>query len=92
MKRWFVTGTFLAALLISGCTASPAAVQGPAGPPGPQGNSAPDQDRDRDKDRDRNRDQDRDRDADRQAKGAPCPDGEHLVTNPDDRSTSCVRN
>ena len=89
MQKSLVTGALLAALLITGCSATPAAAPGPAGPqgqPGEQGMAGRDSDRDRDKDRDHSADRDRDH----QPNAAPCPAGEHLFTDKDGRAV-CAR-
>jgi hypothetical protein len=85
MQKSLVTSGLLAALLIAGCSATPAAAPGPAGPqgqPGEQGTAGRDSDRDRDRDRDKDRDH--------QPNAAPCPAGEHLFTDKDGRAI-CAR-
>jgi hypothetical protein len=85
MQKSLVTSALLAALLIAGCSATPAAAPGPAGPqgqPGEQGTAGRDSDRDRDRDRDK--------DQDHQSNAAPCPAGEHLFTDKDGRAI-CAR-
>jgi len=83
MQKSLVTSALFAALLIAGCSATPAAAPGPAGPqgqPGEQGAAGHDSDHDRDRDRDR----------DHQTNAAPCPAGEHLFTDKDGRAI-CAR-
>jgi hypothetical protein len=71
MKLSLVSSAFLVGLVISGCSATPAAgPAGPQGPPGPQGAS----------DRDRDRDRDRDADQGRRDQAVSCPAGEHRDT------------
>jgi hypothetical protein len=82
MKVSLLSSAFLLGLLISGCSATPAAgPAGPQGPPGPQGAS----DRDRDRDRDRNADQGQ-QDRGRQDQAVSCPAGEHR-----DTAGGCIR-
>jgi len=94
MKRSFIVGAFLLALMTSGCSTPQAAEPAPQAQPAQPDDAArrdADRNRDaqRDKDRDRERDQNRDADHDRQT--ASCPDGQHLFTDRDGKS-SCVNN
>jgi hypothetical protein len=56
LKLSLLSSAFLLGLLMTGCSATPAAgPAGPQGPPGPQGASDHDRDRDRDKKTDQGR-------------------------------------
>ncbi len=95
MKRSIVIIGFLLALMVSGCYGPQTATPVPQAQSDDARRDA-NRDRDRDKDRERERDQnrpvDQNRDAERDhPRSAPCPDGEHLYTDRDGR-TSCVRN
>jgi hypothetical protein len=77
MKLSLLSSALLLALLMTGCSLTPAAgPAGPQGPPGPQGASDHDRDRDRDKRADQGR-QDRDE---------SCRAGEHR-----DTAGGCIR-
>jgi Ni/Co efflux regulator RcnB len=81
MKRSFILGTFLLAVMASGCSGTQPAAPAPQAQP---------DDAHRD-DRDRDRDRDKDRNPPDRDHRSGCPDGQHAFTDRDGR-TSCVRN
>ena len=84
MKRSLIVSAFLLALMASGCSGTQPVAPAPAAQAQPDDAHRDDRDRDHDRDKDRTPPPDRDH-------RSGCPDGQHLVTDRDGR-TSCVNN
>jgi Collagen triple helix repeat (20 copies) len=101
MKTMLLTGAFLLALSISGCTLSPTpAAQGPPGPQGQAGATGqtgqsgqqgdPGQSGQQG-DAGRRGDTGHEGREGREGQDAPCPAGQHRHTNPDTGTIECIR-